>query len=66
MDMAIEMVRRGLIKSGMYPLGTGTVGGKSIEFVSYPWQAGRELFILVRKKNQSQTTECIEVERIKL
>ena len=64
-DKAVEMIRRQLMAEGMKPNWLGRWGRKKVEFISFPWQAGRELFVLVRKPNQPDTVECITVDEVK-
>lgn len=64
MDNAVEVVRKQLVQAGMRPNWFGRKGRKKVEFVSFPWQAGRELFVLVRLPNQPTTVECVTADEV--
>jgi len=63
-DRAVEIVRRELVTSGMKPYHIGLKNGRRVEFISYPWQAGQELFVLIRKPNRPSSVECVTVEEV--
>lgn len=63
-DRAVELVRRKLVALGMKPFFLGQKGTRRVEFISYPWQAGSELFILIREPNKPTTVECVEAQQV--
>lgn len=66
MDMAIEVLRTQLVQDGMRPnfLGKKVRDNSIIEFISYPWQAGQELFIMVRRPNRPTTINCVSADEV--
>ena len=39
--------------------------GTVLEYCSLPWVAGNEIFILVRKPDNPNTVECVELRKVK-
>ncbi len=55
-----------LMAIGMRPSGTGMQGKKKVEFVSNPWIAGREIFIMVQDYKRPQTARCVGADEIEV
>lgn len=39
--------------------------GELKEFVSLPWVAGKDVFVLVSEPNKPDTTECVDARTVK-
>lgn len=54
-----------LREDGVRPNWLGkTVDGKLYEYVSYPWAAGNDVFVMVREPNNPATIECMDALQV--
>jgi hypothetical protein len=54
-----------LIRGGVRPNWLGKKeDGTLIEFCSFPWRAGSDVFVLVQKPDKPKSAECIEVRNV--
>lgn len=65
-DGAIEVVRKELVLNGMRPHRQGKLQRKKVEIISYPWVAGKEIFVLVREPNRPETVQCVGADEIRV
>ncbi len=64
MDNLIEDVRLKLVRLGMQPSRLGKLGRKTIEFISYPWTSGYEIFVLVRDQGRPDEVSCVGADEV--
>lgn len=64
MSNVVEQLRKELVSHGMRPAWLGLRKGRAVEFLTFPWQAGQELFVLVRrvKTGREEVVGADEVE----
>jgi hypothetical protein len=68
---AVELARRALVTQGMRPDFLGRHNRKKVEFVTYPWQAGSELFVIIRRPRKLDSNgwkpgrvECVPADEV--
>ena len=55
-----------LIELGVRPNWLGkTKGGKVLEYLSHPWVAGRDVFVLVQEPGKPETADCVVVWEVR-
>lgn len=60
-----EVLCKALAMDGMKPYWLGkTDDGILYEYVSYPWVAGADIFVMVRKPHNPLTMECLEALQV--
>lgn len=64
MDNLTEDLRLRLVQLGMQPNRLGRLGLKTIQFISYPWTSGYEIFVLVCDKNRPNTVSCVGADEV--
>lgn len=56
-----ETLCKVLTQDGMKPYQFGKdADGKLFEYVSFPWVAGADIFVMVRKPNAPATLDCVD------
>lgn len=60
----VDGLRKELIRTGMRPNRLGKMAGRKVEFISYPWTAGQEIFVLVRVPNKPSTVKCVGADEV--
>jgi hypothetical protein len=61
----LEGLRTELVRRGMKPHHIGRLGKRQVEFLSYPWLAGKEIFVLVSVPNKPETATCVGADEVK-
>ena len=64
MDSLTEDVRLKLVRLGMQPNRFGKLGRKTVEFVSYPWTSGYEIFVMVREQGRPNMVSCVGADEV--